>query len=86
MAGTRTITDYESVDEAYAARTLAFWGHEFDVDPTWRLEKAVNLSESMAFASFRAAANALLYRCCGEHQELVSINGEIWIFIFSYGH
>ena len=86
MAGTRTITDYESVDEAYEAQTLAFWGNESDVDPAWRLEKAVNLSEYMDFASFRAAANALPYLRCGEYQELVSINGEIWILIFSYGH
>ena len=86
MAGTRTITDYETLDEAYEARTLAFWGNEFDVDPTWGLEKAVNLSEFMDFTPFRAAANALTYRCCGTHEELVSINGEIWILIFSYGH
>ena len=86
MAGTRTITDYESVDEAYEAQTLAFWGNEFDVDPTWRLEGAFRLSGPLNPSDVRAVANALLYRRCGEHQELVSINGEIWILIFSYEH
>ena len=86
MAKTRTITDYETVTEACNAVTLAFWGDLDGIDSAWTLEKAVNLSEFMDSTSFRAAANALLDRCCGEHQELVSINGEIWLLIFSYGH
>ena len=86
MATTRTITDYESVDEAYEAQTLAFWGNESDVDPTWTLEGAANLSRNLYSGAFYKVAEVLDSRCCGEHHELVSINGEIWIFIFSYGH
>lgn len=86
MARTRTITDYESVDEAYEARTLAFWGNEFDVDPAWTLEGVANLSRSLYSGAFHKVAETLDSRCCGEYQELVSINGEIWILIFSYGH
>lgn len=86
MAGTRTITDYETLDEAYEARTLAFWGHEFDVDPAWTLEGAFRLSGPLNPFDVHRVANVLDGRCCGTHEELVSINGEIWILIFSYGH
>ena len=86
MAGIRTVTDYESVNEAYEAQTLAFWGHEFDVDPTWTLEAAFLLSGRLDSFQVHRVANVLASRCCGGHEELVSINGEIWLLIFSYGH
>ena len=86
MATTRTITDYESVDEAYDARTLAFWGDQNSVDETWTLEGVANLSRRLYSGAFHKVAEALDRRCCGEHHELVSINGEIWLLIFSYGH
>ena len=86
MAGTRTIPDYESMEEAYEARTLAFWGNEFDVDLTWTLEGAFRLSGPLNPFDVHRVANVLASRCCGEHEELVSINGEIWLLIFSFGH